>query len=242
MTDDWDRESFFTLHAGLPREGPGETSDVAWAAEVAGLAPDAHVLDAACGPGGDIGALLRAVPRGHVTAVDLHAPFIEDAQTRWGTDARVTLAVGDMTAPEGPFDLVWCAGAVYFLGIEAALGAWRDRLAPGGAIAFSEPAFFTETPSEGARAFWAGEGVEIGTAATIAARIAAAGYATCAARPLGDVAWESYYRPLEDRIARLAPTADARLAAALEEARAEIAGWRAHRAETGYLLSVVRPA
>jgi hypothetical protein len=26
-----------------------------------------------------------------------------------------------MTAPEGPFDLIWCAGAVYFLGIEHAL-------------------------------------------------------------------------------------------------------------------------
>ena len=242
MSETSDREAFFTLHAGLPREGPGETADVAWAVEVAGLAPEARVLDAACGPGGDIGALLRAVPQGHVTAIDLHAPFIDDARTRWGHDPRVTLQVGDMTAPEGPFDLIWCAGAVYFLGIEAALSAWRDRLAPGGAIAFSEPAYFTDTPSAGAVAFWAGEGVEIGTEATIATRVAAAGYDTLGTRALSDVAWESYYRPLEDRIARLRPGADVGLTRALDAGLAEIAAWRAHRRETGYLLSLVCPA
>jgi hypothetical protein len=32
----WDAEAFFTLHAELPREGPGETADVAWAAEHGG--------------------------------------------------------------------------------------------------------------------------------------------------------------------------------------------------------------
>jgi SAM-dependent methyltransferase len=241
MSADRDRDAFFTLHADLPREGPGETADVAWAAEVAGLARGARLLDAACGPGGDIGALLRAAPEGHVTAIDLHAPFIDHAKSRWGADRRVTLEVGDMTDPEGPFDLIWCAGAVYFLGIEAALSAWRGRLAPGGAIAFSEPVYLVETPSDGAVAFWAEEGLAIGTASTIAARVASAGYATLATRVLSDVAWEGYFRPLEDRIARLRSRADARLAAALDAGLAEIAAWRAHRRETGYLLSVVRP-
>lgn len=241
MSDGWDREAFFRLHADLPREGPGETADVAWAAGVAGLPDGARILDAASGPGGDIGALLRAAPDCHVTATDLHAPFIEAARARWGHNPRVNLIVGDMTAPEGPFDLIWCAGAVYFLGIEAALGAWRAALAPGGAIAFSEPCYFTDTPSDGARAFWEGEGVEIGDAAVIARQVAAAGYGTVATRALSDVAWESYFRPLEDRIARLRPTADDRLAATLDAAAAEYRTWRAHRAEMGYLLSVVRP-
>ena len=50
------------------------------------------------GRGAISGALLRAAPRGHVTAIDLHAPFIEAARARWGKDARVTLLeAGDMT-------------------------------------------------------------------------------------------------------------------------------------------------
>lgn len=238
----FDADAFFTLHADLPREGPGETADVAWAAEVAGLTPDAQVLDAASGPGGDLGALLRAAPKGHVTAIDKHAPFIDAARARWGKDKRVTLLTGDMTAPEGPFDLIWCAGAVYFLGIEAALTAWTPKLAPGGAIAFSEPCHFTDTPSEGARAYWAGEGVTVTDEAGIRDRVAQAGYDTIATRRLSDIAWESYYRPMEARIAALRPGANERLIAVLEDAEAEIAGWRRHRAETGYLLCVVRPA
>lgn len=242
MSDSFDREAFFTVHADLPREGPGETADVAWAADAAGLNPGARILDAACGPGGDIGALLRAAPDARVTATDLHAPFIDAARARWGPDTRVTLTVGDMTAPEGPFDFIWCAGAVYFIGIEAALATWRSRLAPGGAIAFSEPCFFTDTPSPGARAFWDGEDAIVGTAAQIATRIAQAGFETLAARPLGPVAWESYYRPMEARVAQLRPTADAALTRALDAAMAEAQGWRANQSETGYLLSVVRPA
>lgn len=241
MSAGFDAEAFFTLHADLPREGPGETGDVAWAAEVAGLAPGARILDAASGPGGDIGALLRAAPEGHVTAIDLHAPFIAAAGARWGRHDRVALCTGDMTGPAEPFDFIWCAGAVYFLGIGAALAAWRDRLAPGGAIAFSEPCLFTAAPSPEAIAFWQGyEGLT--DAAGIDAQVRAAGYATLATKRLSDVAWETYFRPQEARIAQLRPGAGAALAAVLDEAEAEIAGWRACRAETGYLLSVVRPA
>jgi SAM-dependent methyltransferase len=238
---DFDAESFFTLHADLPREGPGETADVAWAAEVAGLRPDARVLDAASGPGGDLGALLRAAPEGHVTAIDLHAPFIDAARARWGKDKRVTLEVGDMTAPRGPFDLIWCAGAVYFLGVEAALSAWRGALADGGVVAFSEPCYFTDPPSDGARAFWQGEGVQVMGEDGIRARIAAAGFETLATRPLSDIAWESYYRPVMARVEELRPSAPPALAKVLAETQAEYDAWRANRAETGYLLCVVRP-
>lgn len=237
----FDPDAFFQLHTTLPREGPGETADVAWAAKLTGLNPEARVLDAASGPGGDIGALLHAAPQGHVTAVDLHGPFIDAARTRWGKDGRVTLITDHMLAPEGPFDFVWCAGAVYFLGIGAALSGWRPRLAPGGSIAFSEPCYFTETPSDGACALWGGEGVSVVTEVGITHQIEAAGYRVLGQRRLSNSAWENYYRPLEARIAQLRHGADRRLAKVLDENEAEIAAWCAHKDETGYLLSVVRP-
>lgn len=81
---EFDPDAFFQLHADLPREGPGEAADIAWAAELADLKPDALVLDAASGPGGDIDALLRAAPKGHVTAVDLHGPFMDAARAFHG--------------------------------------------------------------------------------------------------------------------------------------------------------------
>ncbi|GAB5446400.1 class I SAM-dependent methyltransferase [Gymnodinialimonas sp.] len=237
----WDKESFFKIHADLPREGPGETADVAWAAEVAGLGAGARICDAGSGPGGDIGALLRAADGAHVTAIDAHAPFIEAAQARWGADKRVALIAGDYTEITGPFDFIWSAGAVYFHGIADLLPQWRPALAPGGAIAFSEPCVFSSSaPSDVVKALWE-DYPRLTNAEGIAAQVCLAGFETLATRKLSDVAWESYYRPMEARIAALRPSADPRMHAALDEAEAEIAAWRAHRAETGYLLSVVRP-
>ena len=240
MSATWSKDVFFTIHAELPREGPGETADVAWAAEAAGTTSRARVLDAACGPGGDIGALLRVASRGHVTAIDKHAPFIEAAKLRWGKDARVTLLTGDYRSLEGPFDFIWCAGAVYFVGIELALSSWKSCLADGGAIAFSEPCYFSDTPSQSARAFW-GDEYQPTTLEGIATQIEEAGFELISSKPVSDIAWESYYRPMEDRIAKLRRGADEELVACLDNHQAEIEGWRANKAETGYVLCVVKP-
>lgn len=227
--------AFWTVHSDLPREGPGTPDDVHWAAGVSGCGTDAKICDVACGPGADIATWLEVAPQGHVTAVERHAPFV----ARIPPDPRVTVITGDMAKLQGQFDLIWCAGAVYFLGVEKALSIWRDHLRPGGHIAFSEPCYFTQTPSPGAQAFWGGHPVI--QASGIADQIRAAGFETLATRPVSDAGWEAYYKPMEARLQRLAQGADAELRAAITEHETEIEGWRANRSETGYLLSVVRP-
>jgi trans-aconitate methyltransferase len=237
-------DPFLELMAGLPRQGPGRAEDVAWAARAAGLKPEARICDAGCGTGADVPALLAAAPGGRVTAVDSHGPFIDRLLARHGEAPRLTAYKGDMGHIKGPFDLVWSAGAVYFLGVGKALALWRPALAPGGAVAFSHPCFFTETPSDPARLFW--EGAKVDTEPELAARIKAAGWRLEASRRLPDAAWEAYYQPMETRIAELradpAWSADAARQAVLDAAAAEIAAWRALRGETGYLLCVARPA
>ena len=232
-------DPFYTLYQGLEREGPGEPADVAWAAQVLDLPRDARICDAGCGSGADVPALLAAAPEGHVTAIDNHRPFIDELLVRMLGEPRVMAYKGNMAKLKGPYDLIWSAGAMYFLGVNKGLTVWRPALSKGGAVAFSEPCFFTDTPSEAARVFW--EGYKTGTAAQIAAHVRAAGFETLATRRVSDAAWESYYTPLEARIAQLRPTADEALTAVLDASTAEIAIWRAVNAETGYLLSVVRP-
>jgi trans-aconitate methyltransferase len=70
-------DAFFTLHRDLPREGPGDPADVAWAAKVAGTPHNAAMADIGCGPGADIASLLAAAPEGHVTALDKMPQFVE---------------------------------------------------------------------------------------------------------------------------------------------------------------------
>ncbi|MBK1635657.1 class I SAM-dependent methyltransferase [Rhodovulum adriaticum] len=237
---DWD--AFFTLHSDLPREGPGDRDSLDWALSLAGVPHDGAICDAGCGPGDDIAGLLAHVPDGTVEALDLYDGFVAQAARRFITDPRVTVRQGDMGALSGPYDLIWSAGAVYFLGVTEALTAWRTVLAPGGAVAFSQACWFTDRPSDAARAYWEREYPQMTDIAGVNAQIAAAGYDVVGQRPLSDAAWEAYFTPLEARIAELRPGASAALAAVLDENEAEIATWRAHRAEYGYLLSVVRPA
>lgn len=233
-------DAFFTLYRGLEREGPGEPSDVTWAAGIVGLPRDARICDAGCGSGADVPALLAVAPEGKVTAVDSHKPFIDELLVRIDMDKRVTAYAGNMAKLKGPYDLIWSAGALYFLGVEKGLKLWRPALAKGGAVAFSEPCHFSDTPSEAARAFW--EGYPTKNAAGIDAQVRAAGYQTIATRRISDAAWQAYYGPLQARIDQLRPDADEALGAVLDSAQAEIDAFAEVRGETGYLLSVVRPA
>jgi SAM-dependent methyltransferase len=230
-----DEEAFWTLHNGLPRQGPGLPSDVAWAASVADIPPDARICDAGCGPGADFEALLEAAPEGHVTGVETHADFVETAIARQLD--RVDVRQGDMADITGPYDFIWSAGALYFLGVVEGLGAWRKALAPGGAIAFSELCWLVPTPPEAARTFWRRYPPMTGLAG-LATRIGEAGYRTVDSRVLSDHAWESYFGPME---ARLSALREGDANPVWDEAAEEIAMWREHRRSFGYVLSVVRP-
>lgn len=236
-----DHQAFFTVHADLPREGPGLETDVAWALERAALPRGARVVDAGCGPGADIVAL-RRVPGATVLGVDTHAGFVAQARARYRDDPRVRLEQADMATladhTEAPFDMIWCAGALYFLGLEAGLRTLSGALKKGGVLAFSEPCFFAKAPSDAARVFW--EGYPTRTRPEIIKAVRAAGYDFVASRALPDASWEAYYIPLEERIAALRPTADAALTTMLDFCADEAAIWRRVRAETGYMQVVAR--
>lgn len=233
-------EAFFQLHSDLPREGPGDADSLEWAMDLARVPRDARILDAGCGPGADVAVLLARANRGHVTAVDAHAPFVDRVRAAYATDERVTALAADMLQPGGPYDFIWCASAIYSVGIEAALTAWRSMLAPGSFVAFSEPLWLTDTPSAGAISFWA-EYPDIGSPDRVRDRIEAAGFRMIDYRTLPDEAWEAYYTPQEARIAKLRPGADAALTAVLDEAETEISGWRKHHDEFAYAVFVTRP-
>ncbi len=230
--------AFFTLHRDLPREGPGLAEDVAWAAHVTGLRAEGRVLDAGCGPGGDLGALGRAVPRGRVLGLDRVPHFVAAARERFAGDPVIRAEEGDMAAaPGGPYDLIWSAGAVYFLGISAALAAWRRALTPSGAVVFSHPTLWEDTGP--ARAFWGADWCA--TEGQHRAEFAAAGWGVIATRRVTEAGWMAYYGPLLARCDALQDGADPALAEVIAEARAEVASWREVRDQTGYMLYAVRP-
>lgn len=232
--------SFYTLYRDLTREGPGEPADVAWALAQAGTPRGAEICDVACGSGADIAPMLKACPEAKITAFDKQAHFIDEARARVGNTPQVELYVGDMNHLQGSFDLIWCAGAVYFIGIKAALDLWKPSLEKGGAIAFSQICWWTDTPAKPARDFWA-DYADMPSEAGIEEQVVMAGFKTIATRRLAASAWEFYYRSLEHRIEILRDGANDDLQTVLEDAATEIAIWRTHQNDFGYLLSVVKP-
>ncbi|MEI2804782.1 class I SAM-dependent methyltransferase [Albidovulum sp.] len=237
MTPD---DGFFALHRDLPREGPGQAEDVHWALYAAAVPEDARIADLACGPGADTRTLAKARPKARIEAVDRVAHFVEAARAATAPWAgRVTVRVGDMAQVSDPYDLIWCAGGLYFLGVTEGLRLWRKALAPGGHVAFSEPCL-PPRPSDAARAFWADYPAVTGIGG-IRERVAAAGYRVLGERMVIGAAWRDYYEPMARRVALLRPDAGPALAAVLDSAEAEIARWRAAPDDIAYALMVVAP-
>ena len=243
------RAIFFELHSGLPREGPGSRAATARALALAGSLPrEPRVLDIGCGPGQQTLDLAALLPDATVTAVDNHPPFVDEVRRRAaerGLCDRVRALVGDMGAlafPPASFDLIWCEGAAYFLGLPAALEAWRPLLAPGGCLALSEAVWLRPEPPAELRRVWDEEYPAMLDVAGCRRIVQAAGYDLLGDFVLPEAAWwDDYYTPMEQRVALLAEryAGDPVAEAVLQEARDEMALHRDYAAYYGYVFLVM---
>ena len=240
------REAFFTLHRDLPRQSPGHPESTAAALfMVPRLPARPRILDLGCGPGAQTLDLARLLPDATLVAVDTHPPFVQEVRRRAeaeGMGDRITAEVGDMAdPPPGPFDLIWCEGAVYFLGFEAALARWSPRLTPDGAIALTDAVWLGPTPSPRIAAMWE-EYPDMAPLELRRRQVAQAGLVLHGDFVLPDRDWwELYYDPLAARIAALRPGADPVLSEVLDEADEEIAVRRLGAETYGYAFFVVGP-
>ncbi len=243
-----ERAVFFDVHSGLPREGPGSRASTRRALDLAGPLPEkARVLDIACGPGMQTMDLADFLPGATITAVDTHAPFVEEANRRAverGVDDRVRAEIGDMNNLKfepGSFDLIWCEGAAYIMGVGEALRAWRPLLKAGGKLALTDAVWLRADPPERVVRCWAAY-PDMRDAEQRRALVAECGY-----RLLGDFVlpnsdwWDDYCGPQERRIDEIAPkyAGDPVAEAVLEECREENAVFREFPEYFGYLFLVM---
>jgi len=241
---------FWEIHSGLPREGPGDDASTRAAlALVRSLPRHPRILDIGCGPGMQTLAL-AAASGGTVAAVDTHFPFLAELARRAaaaGLSERIAPVAASMQAlpfGDGGFDLVWSEGAIYFMGFREGLAAWRRLLAPGGAIAVSEPCWLTDDIPGPVRALFA-DYAAMTTIAACRRIVAECGYALLGDFVLPDAAWrEGYYDPMERRLAALrsAHAGDAAALATIAEHQREIDIRRQHPHVYGYAFFVMQRA
>lgn len=255
---DWNdphqRNVFFEVHKDLPREAPGSRACTHRALELCLAAAEgrvpATVLDVACGPGAQTIDLAERLPDAAIVALDLHEPFLAALEHRsraLGFSARLTPVRADMNrlpARPGVWDLVWCEGAAYLVGVAAALEAWRSLLRPGGCAAFTDAVWLTEAPPEAARRFWT-EYPDMRSLASRRRQIVDLGWQILGDFVLPPAAWwDDYYGPMAERIERLRALygQEAVALTVLDECRHEIDVYRRYGDSYGYAFFVVRPA
>ena len=249
MTQDRAASLFYELFSGLPRQGPGSAASTRRALGlVPGVGPQTCVLDVGCGTGAQTLVLADSSPA-RIVAVDIHPPFI-DALNRKAHELsvadRLEARVGDMRRldfADGSFDLIWCEGAIYNVGLEAGLHGWRRLLRGNGHVALTEVCWRKPGPPAACAAFWNREYPAIRGSSALLEAVEACGYETVGHFPLPASAWwDDYYRPLQDNVTRFrkrhhdAPDAQ-ELA---DQCQREIDIWRAYSAFYGYEFFVLR--
>jgi SAM-dependent methyltransferase len=244
------RTLFFEVFDALPRQGPGDRASAARALGLCrGLPPAPAIVDLGCGVGGQTLQLADLVPDGSIVAIDLHPPSIERlrrAVVARGLERRVRPVVGDMAnagLPPGSFDLVWSEGALYGIGLPAALRVAHDLLRPGGYVAFTEAVWRRADPPPDVRALFDLDYPTMGWTADAVAAIRDAGLELVGHFVLPDAAWwDDFYTPMEARIAalRAAHAGDDEARAILDQLAVEPETHRRHAAFYAYAFFVAR--
>ncbi len=199
-------ELLIDLHRHNQRQGPGGVLETKRAIGLTGIdnRNDLNILDIGCGSGGQTLTLARHLD-GHITAVDLFPEFLTELKTHAeteGLNGRIsTLAASMDDLPFGheEYDLIWSEGAIYLMGFEQGIAAWRKYLKPGGVLAVSDISWITEKRPRSLEEYWARECPGIGTIEAKLETLASQGYASLGHFTLPEECWiNNYYEPLQD--------------------------------------------
>lgn len=245
-----DEGFFFTVFKGLPRQGPGLDEYTARAFHmIPDLPKDARILDIGCGSGMQTIALARLCAGATLTATDIHQPFLDDVDERArkaGLGGRITTvraSMDDLPFPAESFDLIWAEGSSFVMGFGKALSSWKRFLKAGGYLALSDLVWFTRTPTQECRQFFAKEYPAMVHEEEAQGMIRDAGYTILGTIRLPDSAWwDHYYLPLGRRVEMLKTQYpdDREVQSLLSSFEKEIEVFRTHSREYGYSFFVAR--
>jgi ubiquinone/menaquinone biosynthesis C-methylase UbiE len=240
---------FWEIHSELPREGPGDNISTRKAFNMMTALPARpEILDVACGPGMQTIELAK-VSGGHVTAVDLHQPFLQEVERRvenFKLGERIkTLHASMLDLPfeENLFDVIWCEGAMYMMGVREALTDWKRFLKPNGYIAFTEPCFFVENVPDAVKATWTDAYPAMTTIENTSIVISNAGFRMVGHFTLPETSWwDDYYTPQEKRLETLRQkySEQPAILARINETQQEIDLHRQYHQFYGYVFFVTQ--
>ncbi|NJK63531.1 MAG: class I SAM-dependent methyltransferase [Synechococcaceae cyanobacterium SM2_3_1] len=240
-------DTFFKIHQDLPRESPGGREYTIRAFHKLPPLHQPQILDIGCGPGAQT-LVLAELSDGHITAIDLHPPFLEHLQTAAeaaGFQDRITClcqSMLELNFPKASIDLIWAEGSIYIIGVSQGLTQWHPFLKPGGYLVFSDLVWFSPEVDPELRGYWQQGYPDMQLLDHRLQSMPASGYALVDHFILPEAAWWNYYTPLEARITHLLnqPDRTQEEIAVLRGELQEIETYRRFKEDYGYAFFVLQ--
>jgi len=195
------------LHKDGMYQGPGGKAETRQAMRIAGLDRSRHlrIADIGCGTGAST-LLLAQELDAEITAVDFLSEFLETLEARAteeGVSERITTLNCSMEAlpfSEAEYDVIWSEGAVYTMGFQAGVSAWKHFLKPNGIMVLSEMTWLSESRPHEIQAHWDAEYPEIDVASAKIKILEQNGFCPEGYFVLPKSCWvQNYYKPMESR-------------------------------------------
>lgn len=242
-------EFFYHVFEFLPRQGPGCTGATKKVfSYLPELPVDAQILDVGCGSGAQTRDLI-SLTAGTVTAVDNHQPFLDSIASWAGKDGfsgRIKTICASMDAlpfEKEQFDLIWSEGAIFIIGFERGLNAWKPLVKKSGFIVVSDAVWFEPNPPQELVQWWEKAGDIPRTEDQLAEQVRNAGLRLVATYRLPETGWwENYYVPMRARVAELRKIhgTNPALAAILDSCDNEADTYRKFKRYYGYTFFVMQ--
>ncbi|MCG8381180.1 MAG: class I SAM-dependent methyltransferase [Gammaproteobacteria bacterium] len=238
------------LYKNTPRQGPGSNEETEKAINLAKIdrTEPLQIADIGCGTGASTLVLARLL-NAQITAVDFLQDFLDvlkDSAQKAGLSDKIKplcCSMDDLPFQNEQLDVIWSEGAIYNIGFEAGVKAWKRYLKPGGLLVVSEITWLTHQRPETTQAYWESAYPEIDVCSSKISVLEKQGYSPLGYFALPEDCWlDHYYRPLqagfEDFLTRNSNSADAQ--AIVDAERQEIALYEAHKTHYSYGVYIAK--
>lgn len=199
-------ELLVDLHRATERQGPGSTEDSLKALSLINFESNTPLKIAEIGCGTGASAILLAQNlNAEIQAIDLFPQFLQVLKEKTKSlelsdrIEAVEASMEDLPFEREELDLIWSEGAVYNMGFEKGIKAWKHFLKKGGFLVISEITWTSNSRPSDLEKYWSEAYAEIGRASEKISILEGNGYNLKGYFYLEEDSWENYYRELEEQ-------------------------------------------